>query len=81
MKVCRFFILLLMAVLCMACQNDEPGQYTQLTDENYALAESQIIFADYVNRAAKVTGTNGVGVLYHARTATRIIKINLAPCF
>jgi hypothetical protein len=81
MKVCRFFILLLMAVLCMACQNDEPGQYTQLTDENYALAESQIIFADYVNRAAKVTGTNGVGVLYHARTAAdpndkTVVRIN-----
>ena len=81
MKVCRFFILLVMTVLCMACQNDEPGQYTQLTDENYALAESQIIFADYVNRAAKFTGTNGVGVLYHVRTAAdpndkTVVRIN-----
>ena len=81
MKVCRFFILPLMTVLCMACQNDEPGQYTQLTDENYALAESQIIFADYVNRAAQFTGTNGVGVLYHVRTAAdpndkTVVRIN-----
>ena len=38
---------------------------TPVTDENYALAESQIIFSDYVQRIAAATDTNGVGVLMH----------------
>ena len=39
------------------------AQTTPVTDENYAVAESQIIFADYVKRIAAATDTNGVGVL------------------
>jgi len=38
---------------------------TPVTDENYALAESQIIFSDYVKRIAAATDTNGVGMLMH----------------
>jgi len=36
-------------------------QTTAVTDENYGLAESEIIFADYVDKIAAATGTNGVG--------------------
>ena len=38
---------------------------TKVTDENYALAETQVIFSDYVKKIAKLTGTNGVGVFLH----------------
>jgi len=34
-------------------------QSTAVTEENYALAECQIIFADYVKRIAVATNTNG----------------------
>ena len=40
-------------------------QTTVVTDDNYALAETQIIFADYVKKIAAATGTNGVGVFMH----------------
>ena len=38
---------------------------TKVTDENYALAETQVIFTDYVQKIAKATGTDGVGVFIH----------------
>jgi hypothetical protein len=40
---------------------------TIVTDENYAQAESEIIFAGYVQRIAAATGTNGMGVWLHLR--------------
>ncbi len=40
-------------------------QTTVVTDENYALAESQIIFSAYAKRIAAATNTNGVGVFMH----------------
>ena len=40
---------------------------TQVTDENYALAESQIIFTNYAGKAAAATGTNGAGTLIHLK--------------
>jgi hypothetical protein len=40
---------------------------TVVTDENYGLAESEIIFADYVGKIAAVTGTNGMGEWLHLR--------------
>jgi hypothetical protein len=40
---------------------------TILTDENYAFAESQVIFKTYVQRIAKATNTNGVGVFLHIK--------------
>ena len=42
-------------------------QATVVTDENYAQAESEIIFAGYVQRIADATGTNGMGVWMHLR--------------
>ncbi len=36
-----------------------------VTDENYGLAETQVIFADYVKKIAAATGTNGVGLFMH----------------
>lgn len=38
---------------------------TPITADNYALAESQTIFANYVGRIAKATNTNGMGVFMH----------------
>ena len=42
-------------------------QTTVVTDENYGLAESEIIFADYVGKIAAATGTNGMGEWLHLR--------------
>jgi hypothetical protein len=35
---------------------------TPVTDENYSLAETQVIIAGYVKKIAAATGTNGMGV-------------------
>ena len=40
-------------------------QTTVVTDENYGLAESEIIFSDYVKRIAAATNSNGVGIFLH----------------
>jgi len=40
---------------------------TVVTDENYAQAESEIIFAGYIQKIAASTGTNGMGVWLHLR--------------
>jgi len=40
-------------------------QTTVVTDENYSLAESEIIFSDYVKKIAEATSTNGMGVWLH----------------
>ena len=45
----------------------EEVQTTVVTDENYGLAESEIIISDYVKRIAAVTGTNGMGEWMHFR--------------
>ena len=42
-----------------------PAKTTKVTDENYALAETQVIFTDYVKKIAAATGTDGVGVFIH----------------
>ena len=44
---------------------EEQQQTTTLTEENYALAESQVILGNYVQRIAAATGTNGIGVWLH----------------
>jgi hypothetical protein len=56
-------------------------QTTTVTDENYALAESQVIFTDYVKRIAAATGTNGVGVFMHNKKGAdpkdrTVVRIN-----
>lgn len=53
--------------------NSEPAapvsdsQTTAVTDDNYALAESEIIFAENVKKIAAATNTNGTGVFMHLR--------------
>jgi hypothetical protein len=42
-------------------------QTTVVTDENYDQAESEIIFAGYVQQIAAATGTNGTGEWLHLR--------------
>jgi hypothetical protein len=66
--------------LMMGCSNSQDAadtseqaasaseaQTTVVTDENYGLAESEVIFAGYVKKIAAATNTNGVGVLMHLR--------------
>ncbi|MCK9271495.1 MAG: DUF1254 domain-containing protein [Bacteroidales bacterium] len=62
-------ILLVFAVLSLSsCDKSESlDATTKVTDENYALAETQVIFTDYVNRIAAKTNTNGVGVFMHVK--------------
>jgi hypothetical protein len=43
-------------------------QTTVVTDENYGLAESEVIFAENVKRIAAATDSNGAGVFMHLRT-------------
>ncbi len=38
---------------------------TPVTDENYSLAETQVIIGEYVQKIAKNTGSEGVGVWWH----------------
>ena len=45
----------------------EEVQTTVVTDENYGLAESEIIISGYVARIAALTGTNGMGQWLHRR--------------
>ena len=59
----------------------EEVQTTAVTNENYGLAESEIIISDYVARIAAATGTNGVGEWLHLRKGAdpkerTIIRIN-----
>lgn len=42
-------------------------QTTVVTDENYGLAESEIIFAGYIEQIAAATGTDGMGEWLHLR--------------
>ena len=45
----------------------ESAEITPVTVENYGLAESQVIFSDYVKKIAKATGSDGVGEIMHLR--------------
>jgi len=56
-------------------------QTTVVTDENYGLAESEVIISDYVKRIAAATNSNGVGVFMHLKTGAdpkdrTIMRIN-----
>ncbi len=68
---------------------DEPEQVTStsevqttvVTDENYGLAESEVIFTDYVQKISAATNSNGVGVFAHLKTGAdpkdrTIMRIN-----
>lgn len=57
------------------------NEYTVLSDENFGLAESQLVFTKYVNDIAAVTNTNGVGVFMHNKKAAdpkdkTVVRIN-----
>jgi len=79
----RMLVLMLVAMASMALiscgkKSDTPVavqqaapvsavQTTVVTDENYGRAESEIIFADYIQKIAAATGSNGMGVWMHLR--------------
>jgi hypothetical protein len=66
MKKSSFLLLMFAIMLTSSCSKTETlDTNTEVTDENYALAETQVIFTEYVNRIAEGTGTNGVGVFKH----------------
>ena len=80
MKSLRKYAIALAVFSLVACnsgeapieaEQDAPAsekiQMTVVTDENYGLAESEIIFSDYVSRIAAATGTNGMGQWLHLR--------------
>lgn len=45
------------------------AETTPISEENYALAETQVIFSEYKEKIADATGTNGVGLFMHLRAA------------
>lgn len=55
----RFFLLLIAAFFFLL---KVAAEITPITPENYALAESQIIFSQYKDDIAAATGTDGMGV-------------------
>ena len=48
-----------------AAKFSKEAKVTKVTDENYALAETQVIFSGYVKKIAAATGSDGVGVFIH----------------
>jgi hypothetical protein len=65
----------------VACTDENKNLSTTVTDENYALAETQVIFADYRDRIAAVSGTNGTGAFLHNTEAAdpndkTVVRIN-----
>jgi hypothetical protein len=77
---------ILIVLLAMACAQEKKKttqeiQVTPVTDQNYAWAETQGIIEGYVKKIADATGTNGVGVFMHNKTAAdpkdrTIMRIN-----
>lgn len=80
MKSFRKFAIALTIFSVAACSSGEPPigteqaapaiektKTTAVTDESYALAESEVIFADYVSRTAAATASNGMGEWLHLR--------------
>ena len=79
----RMVVLVLVAMASMAIigcgkESDKPVvqqqaapvsevQTTVVTDENYGQAETEVIFAGYVQQIAAATGTNGTGEWLHLR--------------
>ena len=79
----RMVVLVLVAMASMAMigcgkESDKPVvqqqaapvsevQTTVVTDENYGQAETEVIFAGYVQQIATATGTNGTGEWLHLR--------------
>ena len=96
-RIYRMVVLMLVAIASMALigcgeKSDKPVapqqsasvsevQTTVVTDENYGLAESEIIFAGTVQKIADATGTNGTGEWLHLREGVdpkdrKIMRVN-----
>jgi hypothetical protein len=60
---------IIVSIALTACTTLKTKQVktTAVTDKNYALAETQVIFTTYVKKIATGTKTNGVGILMHNR--------------
>jgi hypothetical protein len=76
----RFIFTAIMGIM-MACTESDGNVFTVVTDENYALAETQVIFADYRDRIAAVSGTGGTGIFLHNTNAAdpndkTVVRIN-----
>jgi hypothetical protein len=84
-------ILVITLPMVLAGCDDQPSEPEQaaavnevktlVTEENYALAESQIIFSTYAERTAAATDTNGIGVFMHNKVGAdpkdrTIMRIN-----
>lgn len=77
----KLFIFTILASVMMACSDNDEKSPTMVTDENYALAETQVIFTDYRDRIAAVSGTGGTGVFLHNTAAAdpndkTVVRIN-----
>lgn len=73
MKRILITTLIAASVILAGCAKDTaktaaPLEATPVTDENYSLAETQEIMADYVEKIANATGTDGVGIWWHIPT-------------
>ena len=89
-------IIAIILCLCFACKMDNHkkqspknatvtegvnAKTTELTDENFALAESQLVFSKYIKDIAAATNTNGAGVFMHNKKAANpkdrtVVRIN-----
>ena len=83
MRLNLFILAMVLMVMASCNKDDEPIQPLQgvVTDENYAVAETQVIFTDYRDRIAKVTNTGGTGVFMHNTDAANpndktVVRIN-----
>lgn len=83
MRLDLFILAMVLMVMASCNKDDEPIQPLQgvVTDENYAVAETQVIFTDYRDRIAKVTNTGGTGVFMHNTDAANpndktVVRIN-----
>lgn len=77
----KLFIITVLANVMMACSDSTEKLPTIVTDENYALAETQVIFTDYRDRIAATSGTGGTGVFLHNTAAAdpndkTVVRIN-----
>ena len=63
-----FQIIVIVVLMCSgAAVSAQEILTTVVTDENYGLAESEVIFAGYVKKIAAATNSDGVGVWMHLK--------------
>jgi hypothetical protein len=76
-KTAQYGLMALTMIFLTACGSSDDCPSTEIkiasktitpvTKENYALAESQVIFSEYMQKIGKATCTNGLGKLMHLR--------------